>query len=835
MPTLVDLENKTITASVRDLVEAAQGSGRGLGMMMRLRAELGRQVHQRYQAERGEEHPGFRAEAVLELTRVVDGFTAVLSGRADGMFEADGARVVEEAKSVSAMGREFQTQTPQDYPDFVQQLRLYGLCAAEAEPDKPVKLRLVLYSLLDKTRRTLDVPFSEEKVSAELDRRLRLAVEEAVADRERGKVRGKWSSQLRFPYPATRPHQQELIELIEKGLSSDRPVLAMAPTGIGKTVSALLPGLRESLSRNAQLFYATAKRTQNALAERTFDDILKASNIPKGRLKAVTLRAKEKMCPPGTLLCHPDLCPYLEGLFERTKKSGVLRELTEGVSRVSPEEIYDAGEKHKLCPFELSLMIAKLSDLIIGDYNYVYDPAVAAEGVVGSGGGRTLVIIDEAHNLVERAREYYSPFLDKRTLEKVLYDIEAGAYDPRSKEHAQPLLELGAVDSDPKLFEELGELIKVCLSIIGEARDRAREAPAGFSGGCAPASLSAEDWRLLSDEATRLLIEYILHNRRNRIYRPKDPVLTLCRTVRHIAELLAMKDDALVPYAAGDRAVQGEGVGITCVNPAPWLARRHEAALGTAGMSATLMPLDYYSDVLGFSAQAPITASVASPFPPENRKVLIIPTVDTTYRRRGRCYGEIARHIETVFGARRGNHIAFFPSFAFLEQVRSRLTLPERTLLIQKGEMDEPARAAVLDTLRAGGPPRLLLAVMGGVFAEGVDLPGEALVGAIVAGPGLPPIGFERDAMRAYFDERNERGFAYSMLYPGMRRVIQSAGRVIRTMEDKGVIVLLCRRFAEEQYARCLPPDWLDEGLRALVTEDPGAELAAFWKETAAK
>lgn len=828
MPARVDLKEKIITSSISDLVEPLYGAGRSLGLMQKLRADLGRQVHRRYQERRSREE-SFTAEHPVELVRKVDGFTVRISGRLDGLIDEGGGWIAEEAKSVSYMGRQFHGLRPKDVPDYALQLRLYGLCLARGEEPKPLTLRLVLYSLVDEVWREIPVRFDPAETEAELDELLRRLIREAREAAERAKRRRRCSTELAFPYEGVRRYQRELMDIIAEGLSEDRPVLAMAPTGIGKTVSALLTGLRESLGRDGQLFFATSKRTQNELVERTFDDIERASGLAAGSLKAVTLRAKERMCPTGTLLCLPDVCPFLERLPERMAAGGIIEDILRGRGRVSPDEIYERAEPLKLCPFEVSLCVASRVDVIVGDYNYVYDPAVAPDGIVGANGSRAVVVIDEAHNLFERAREYYSPFLAKDLLERAAEDIRKGAFSVRRKDADQPLLDIVTHETGPKLFRELLACVERALVFVDDELGKAQEDLDSFSGGCAGARLSVDDWDKLAQESSKLMVRYLLHNRRHRIYRRNDMLLDIIRTVRQISELLALEDPALVPYVAGPKTEQGIGVGITCVNPAQWLGRRHRKALGTVAMSATLTPLDYYADVLGFGELSPVTESVPSPFPPENRRIVIVPTVSTTYRARARHYPEIARLIQRVFELGQGNHIAYFPSFAFLSQVKGLLDIPKGRLLAQKRVMDEGERARMLGKLRKGKHPSLLLAVMGGIFAEGIDLPGEAVVGAIIVGPGLPGIGFDRDAMRAYFDEHNGNGFAYAMLYPGMQRVIQSAGRVIRTSEDKGVIVLLGRRFTEPQYARCLPPDWAPDGVQELVSRDPALPVRAFW------
>jgi DNA excision repair protein ERCC-2 len=270
-------------------------------------------------------------------------------------------------------------------------------------------------------------------------------------------------------------------------------------------------------------------------------------------------------------------------------------------------------------------------------------------------------------------------------------------------------------------------------------------------------------------------------------------------------------------------------VGVVCVDPSRRLEAHHRRAAGVVAMSATLTPLAYFSEVLGLSRLDPLLTSAPSPFPADRRLVRVVPTVSTTFREREASAPEVARLIERVVAVRPGCYAAFFPSFAYLSLVAPKLRLPPSQVLVQLPSMATPLRQRTLDRLRAAAGPVLLLAVMGGVFGEGIDLPGEALIGAIVVGPGMPAVSFERALMQRHFDERYEAGFAYAMIYPGLQRVIQAAGRVIRSEEDRGVIVLLGRRFAEGELGRCLPPHWYRHDPAELCCDDPVPALEAFW------
>jgi len=654
-----------------------------------------------------------------------------------------GEVVVEEVKSVGRLAAQ---------PAHVFQLRLYALCLARA--GAAVRGRLVLVSAEDEER-TVEVDCDPGRTERELEARLRELIAAARRAAARARARAALAEELRFPYARSRPYQERLVETLAEGLEAGRPVLALAPTGTGKTVCALLAALRFALSRDAVLFYATAKTTQQELVARTFRDV--AAGRP---LRALTLRAKARMCPPQTLLCHPDHCPHLARFLDERRRAQVLETLGREAGHIHPDTVFRAGVEAELCPYALALALAREVDLVIGDYNYVYGPSSV------DGERDTVVVLDEAHNLFDRARQYDSPFLDRARVR-----------------------ELEAPPDFAPYFAELEAF-------------------------CADDEPTAAQLDELADEALCLTVRYA----RTAPVRPDDAVLDVLQTVSHIRDLTRSEAPEFVPYATA------AGRGIVCVNPAGRLRERHRRMLGTVAMSATLTPLGYFRDVLGFDALDPLEIEHPSPFPERHRCVVVTPTVSTSWRDRGRHYGAIASLIERIAAVQPGHYVAYLPSFSFLEAVRARMTTAP---LAQRPGMTVEKRQRMLERLRDDPEPLLLLAVTGGSFAEGIDLPGAALIGAIVVGPGLPQVGLERTAMRHYFDRATRQGFAHAMLYPGMQRVIQSAGRVHRTPDDKGVIVLLDRRFAQRPYAACLPPHW-----KATVADDPVPVLEAFWGQS---
>jgi DNA excision repair protein ERCC-2 len=874
----VDLERKRITAAIRELAAAGPAERvRGLAVP-RLRVELGQEVHRAYRRRRAALAPEtFTAEVALSLERAIDGFTAHVRGRADGVLDDAAGLLVEEVKSVALDAPALAALTAEDVPGYALQARFYALCLAARHPARPIRARLVLVSVIDDSERVVEVAFDRAHTEAELDALLRAARAEAEAVRARAHRRARSAAALVFPYAEPRTPQQALLDACAGGLAAGRPVLAEAPTGTGKTVAVLLAGLRHALARDATLYFATAKSTQTEHVARTFSDVAAAAGLPPGALTAVTLRAKDRMCPPGTLQCHPAHCAYLRDYEARIDQSGVLAALAAESAHVDPDTIFARGRSLNLCPFELARDLAAAADLVICDYNHIYDraaalppfaeraagePRDAEAGVPGAPAvvpaataAAPIVIVDEAHNLADRARAYDSPRVRRADVLAVRERLQAGAYlePPEHATRAAPAapaaMALPRTPASEQLLAAIDELCAALCEHIDTAYENAMRDGRGFvedttplldlpgsaadladaSPGSSPDALE-DAWHALADRAAALLLGFSLSCRLHELVFPRDPLIDLLRAVMHVRALIAARDRALIPFVAGTGAPGGAAVGVCCVDPARRLAAQHRRMGGVVAMSATLAPLDHHRALLGLDSLDPVTIRVPTPFPAEHRCVLIAPAVSTRLRERDRHAPAIARLIEDIVTARPGRYAAYFPSFAFLGRVRALLDLPSESVLVQVPDMPAALRQRLLARMRGRPGPALLLAVTGGVFAEGIDLPGEDLVGAIIVGPSLPAPSFERALMRQYFDEHAEgQGFAHAMLYPAMQRVIQAAGRVLRTPEDRGVIALLDRRFAEPGYLDCLPHDWYRHDPAELITDDVTGRVIEFW------
>lgn len=818
----IDADARRIDIAIREAIELScppVGGPRPLG---HLRARWGTEAHRRYRSVH--EATGARGEVPVQLRRAHADWTIHLHGRADLVTTTSERLVVDEVKSTlgeALAAGDAAALLGRDALDAAsRQARLYALALepARAEPIA-ITARVVVVGVGDDPSplAIVDAGYERAATEAMLDQLLDAVVAHAEAKLESVDRRRSAAPRLRFPYAQPRPRQEELVATIAEALAAERPALIEAPTGIGKTVAALLPALRHASAAGASCFFATAKTTQREGVARAFTAIVEASG-PDVPLTALTLRRRDQMCPPGHLRCHPDTCDSLADFEARRIESKAVERLAATGPHLDPDSIFALGRDEALCPFELMQRLEAEADLVIGDYNHRYDRAAASPP------RPMVVIVDEAHNLVDRARDAASPFVGERAM--------------TSAERC------AAQHPDPPVRDGVASLSAALRRAIDEAR---REANADDErvpiDGCLEQDADLDRWRRLALDAEGAGLGWLRARHRHPAVVPfPDPVVDLVESVRHLTRQLQRvprSGGRLVPYVAGPTAPRGAGVGVQCVDPSDELEPHHRKALGTVAMSATLSPASYYAELLGLSRLDPMVTSVPSPFPAEHRAVMTVPTIDTTYERRDDELPRVAALIERIVAVRPGHYAAFFPSHAVLDATRRHLTLPASQLLIQPPLAPAALRHRILATLRNDPRPRLLLAVTGGVFAEGVDLPGEALVGAIVVGPTLPPPTFARLLVQRHFDERQDTydqdetsggGFAYAFVYPGLRRVVQAAGRVVRTPTDRGVIVLLGRRFCRPPYLDALPPDWSPHDPRELITEDPIARLERFWR-----
>ncbi len=801
MAVKVDLPSKKVWASIHDLLPEVRVAGwPGEGWV---RLSVGSELHRLVQARLVQEEAHYQAEVPVEAEIPLEGWTFVVSGRCDGVLAPPhGTPVVEEIKTLHFRTDLFRPEAELLRQRFQWQVRLYAYCLY---PQGHAQARLRLVDLGGEDERVEEVRWSPSQVEAYLRGRLSFFVHQAE---ERAALLRRWQqtvAKLAFPFAEIRPVQKEALEAVEQAVAAGRHLLLSAPTGVGKTAAALFPALRQALLTGKRLVFCTAKTLQQKLAVET----LTAMN--DGSFRTLQIRAKAKMCANRELICHEEFCDYIQDVPAKLASSRLVDRLLQW-SHVDPNTVYAAAQAEGVCPFVAQLETLPDALAVVCDYNYVFDPGIALFGRPDTGQlGEVILVVDEAHNLVDRAREYFSPRLSRSLLAKAIHITEPFT--------TKVCRELTAT------FKELdGALAKTVAHALKGKEPAALVQP--------PVDVLRQA-RLALDA---LMVPYFAFKRQQELWLASDPVVELLLVLARFLELVDVERPELVSLAERQEkdittgAPGDESLRLLCLDPSPFLRPILDACHACVAMSATLQPFEFYRDLLGFDPDRTDTLALPSPFPKENRLVAVVRSVDTSYRHRHGAYGPIAELIPQLLVPGK-NALVLFPSYRFLKEVASRLVVETHEVIIQGSQDSDLMREETLRLLQRNHRAVLLLGVLGGAFAEGVDYPGDMLSEVIVVSPGLPQVSAERELLKSYFDQRSRKGFLYAYLVPGMTRVVQAAGRLIRSAEDRGVIVLVCRRFLQQPYASLLPEEWTGQDPLSLQIPDLPKTIQRFFQE----
>ena len=793
----VDPATKTMEVSVRELAEEEGFSRIGFERGEEWhRLGLGAELHARVLRGRCAARPDYRREVHLQLQRPVGEWTAIITGRLDGCApDGRGGWLIEEFKSAYFPTLESRRSSA-GFGRHQRQVLFY--CHLwRSLGHAPVAASLVYVDLAGGAETAIAVAYDEPEIERELQRRLEQLLAVWQAGEKARALKAAAAQSMPFPHAAPRPGQKVMIDAIRRALETGGHLLAEAPTGSGKTAASLHPALAHSLATGRQVVFLTAKTLQQNMAV----SALRAMNRD-GAFRTLQVRAKERMCANDRVICHEDFCPYAKGYPEKMEWSKLVERLRESHWHFEPDAVFAAAKAEQVCPFETQLELARGADAIVADYNYVFEPAAALKHLDREGLAEAILLVDEAHNLPDRARQIFSPELLEETL-----GAAEGAI----------LLQTG------ELFDD----IRASITGLREVMNAAAEA---LAGGEAIAQIEppAEAARALWKEWEQKFIRYLSWKREMKIARPEDPILDLHFAWQRFVAILNLYG----PGFAGvvERRGTGLRLALVCLDPARALAPLFRATSSSILFSATLSPAEMTRRVLGLERERTQFITLPPPFPREHRKVMILPQVRTTFAARERNFTAIAQLLAEMSDVRNGNSLVLFPSYQFLERVAERLPPIRARLLTQRPNLGEAERREIFNALAAPPPGGiLLLAVLGGIYAEGVDYPGELLTGVYIVSPALPQVSFERELLRRYFDETEQAGFEYAYLQPGMTRVVQAAGRLIRNETDRGVIALLCQRFLQEPYVSRLPRDWYEEWPAQLIARRPAEEIRKFF------
>lgn len=795
----VDEHTRELRLGIRDLIGRV-GDSRLEVLPLPGRARLGQKAHQAY-AEHLEADESLETEIPITLELVHREYHVKVQGRIDGLRRKGAEVYVEEVKSVVFEGDELTALRASDFPLAALQVILYAF-ALHRQGKTGIHARVVVRALFSGEQVYLPVGWSPEELEEIVRQRLDVLIDGVELRRDARQRRLGGAPHLRFPFDVVRTTQLVMIEEVSEALRQGRHCLVEAPTGTGKTAVALYAVMKHAFSRGGRVVFATAKTTGQVTAEQT----LSLMQNRGGSFLSVTQHARERMCLQTMVYCHPDFCRHCAGYEERRRRSGVLVELGQpGI--VDRARLRDVGEKTELCPYNLGRDLLHQADVVIADYNYVFHPTIAAEVLREEKDNTPLfLVIDEAHNLLPRAREYQSPFLPVSLAQRL---SEAGRQ--RGGSIGRRMASLGG-----EIWVDLGLWLEEAG--LGSAEE-----------GTTPWELDLAPFKEWARMAEQLLLDDPLRRVSRPVPGQDDILYEVWRCLDHFVRVAEHSDPVKwVAYATGGEA---PGVGLQCLDPSRALAEVLKGFAGVVAMSATLSPLEFYRDVLGLQADS-ILSSLPSPFTLSQLGVFIWDGVTTRLKERDRHIPTIGEMIEKLAVLRPGNYAVYVPSYVYLSELRAHVGTTGEEVLVEDARMDEMLRKGMMRRLMAPrlGKFRLILAVQGGGLAESVEWPAGVLSGVFVVGPGLPRVGFETEVLRRYYEEQFGRGFEYAYLYPGMARVIQAAGRLIRRTEDRGIVILIDERFRLRQYARTLPRYWYRERVEELLTEDLPAAVEDFWR-----
>lgn len=782
----------------------------------------GARIHRMIQRRMGIE---YQAEVWMTEGISFPEYSIIIEGRADGIIDEgkSGRVIVDEIKSTY---RELKKINMPE-PVHLAQAKCYAYIYAKQHRLDEIGVRMTYCNIDTEQMKYFHENFKFSTLKKWFENLLMQYKKWADFEYHWKEKRQKSIGEITFPFDY-RTGQKQLVGYVYQTICEHKKLYLEAPTGVGKTISAMYPSVKAMGEGKAdKLFYLTAKTVTGTVAKDTLD-LLREQGL---HFKSVVITAKEKICPLEECSCNPGSCPFAKGHFDRINDA--VYDMLTHEDVFDRDAILEYALTHEVCPFEMGLDMSLFSDGIICDYNYLFDPRAYlrrffAEGIKGS----YLFLIDEAHNLVERGRGMYSAELVKED------------------------------------FLLLKEVIKPHSPYLARLAEKCNKELLAFKKEC-------ETYRVLLSHAGFITACNKLHGAINNYLDDheecpvKEPLLDFYFELdRFLDTYDRMDQEHYVTYTGYDEQDRFF-IKEFCVDPSEELKQCMEKGVATVLFSATFLPIQYYKSLLG-GTDGDYEVYAKSTFPPNRQIQLIGHEVTSRYTRRGeREYLNIARYIYGVINAKEGNYMVFFPSHAFLENVYHAFENlygeeEDLLLLMQETHMKEDEREAFLDFFLnledvdfegkiqmevliegeaseedskeisriydngEGAKTLIGFCVMGGIFGEGIDLKNDSLIGAIIVGTGLPQVCPEREILKNHFEAMGEDGFDYAYKYPGMNKVLQAAGRVIRTAEDAGIVALLDERFLQAGYRKLFPAEW--QHITPTTIENAGIAAANFWE-----
>lgn len=799
LPAMYVIKDGAIRISVRNLVEFVYNSGdidNRTGSMADVeRMQEGARLHRVIQKKAG---AGYMPEVLLKLDVPVEhenSYVIMIEGRADGIIQSDGGKAsdvcIDEIKTVTGNVDRI------EQPVYVHkaQAMCYAYIYASLQGLARIRVRMTYCSVDDEQIKY----FYEEFCFDELEQWFQGLINDFARWTdfvfEQKKLRDASTAGLKFPF-CYRKGQKELAASVYRACRAGKNLYIQAPTGTGKTISTIYPSVMAVGGGLAdRIFYLTAKTVTRAAAEDTYN-ILRRGGL---HFRTITLTARDKVCILEKRECNPDGCPYAAGHYDRVNEA-VYDIITHEIS-IDRNIVAKYADIHRVCPFELSLDVSVWCDGIICDYNYAFDPNVRLKRFFADGEkGGYIFLVDEAHNLVDRGRSMYSASLAKEDFLEIKRLIK---------------------ETDRRLYSSLERCNKDLLELKKE---------------CDTYNIHSDISGLaLHIERAYSLMRKFIDN--NKGFGHSDRFMEFFLAVRHFLNMYELLSDKYVIYSEND----SDGkfyIHLFCVDPSDNLKECVNTGVSSVFFSATLLPVRYYKEMItGDAGEMAVYAS--SCFDEARRGILVGRDVSSRYTRRSESeFRRIAEYIACVAGAKRGNYMVFFPSYSFMKAVYDIIKIMAESgefpggladmIMCQEPSLDEAGREEFLagftyDSAVIG------FCVLGGIFSEGIDLKNDSLIGAVIVGTGLPMVCTVQTILKDYYDSMGKNGFEYAYIYPGMNKVMQAAGRVIRTEEDRGVIALLDERFLRSEYLSVFPREW--KNYKVVTLACAGEAAKSFWED----
>ncbi|OIK11348.1 ATP-dependent helicase [Bacillus sp. MUM 116] len=749
-----------VQISVRSLVEYVFSSG-SIDNRFRSQTTLldGTRAHQKIQKTYQEED---QKEVYLRAEYPFENLLFIIDGRCDGLLFRDDEVIIDEIKS----SKQPLVQIAGDgYPVHWAQAKMYAYIYAKDRGLQEISVQLTYVHVESEAKRYFKKKLSLSILETFVRELVKGFAPYAILCHDHLNKRNQSSKELPFPFETYREGQRKLAGAVYKTISEKKTLFVNAPTGIGKTISTLFPAIKAiGEGHLSKFFYLTAKTTTQTTAEEALERMRNCGAC----IKSVTITAKDKVCFKDETNCQKDYCEFAGGFYDRINDA--VLDILANEESLTREVIEFYARKHSVCPFEFSIDLAYAVDVIICDYNYIFDPRVSLKRLFEEQKKVTGLLIDEAHNLVDRGREMFSATISKESflqLKKEFKGKDKAIYDAVTKINSTfIILKKDYPDQNEFVIKELDSQFIEQLHLFEKA---------------------AEQALLLSIGSQTLLETYF--------------------KILNFLKIVELLDEHYLIY--GEKNRNDLSVKLFCIDPSKLLKQMGKGYRSKVFFSATLLPMPYYQDILG-GGEDDYCLSLPSPFSEEQVDVFIKP-LSTRYRDRDQTKETIVKMLQSLLNKRPGNYLIFFPSYQYMLAVYERFNeMNEETkTLLQTTGMNEAERDAFLGAFQPNQQATIIgFAVLGGVFSEGVDLIGDRLNGVVVLGVGLPQLCFERNQMMEHFSNKKKNGYEYAYLFPGMNKVLQAGGRLIRSEEDHGTIVLIDDRFLQRQYQVLLPKEW---------------------------